>query len=166
MTALYKQEKIIYRLITMAVLAAALFFVYRIVNAGLIALPYPSELLEASNVALTEEFLSGRSPYTTAALGRTIPGINYDYPFLNSLIAAGLAKITGVSAVTAHFIISLATILASGMIGYVIVRKYAQTTVSPILTAVLFMFCHWRFGYISNKCYTFYSRCSMFCFIY
>jgi len=149
MTALYKKEKMIYRLITMAVLAAALFFVYRIVNAALIALPYPRELLEASNVALTEEFLSGRSPYSAAALGRTMPGINYDYPFLNSLIAAGLSKITGIGAVTAHYIISLSTILASGMTGYVIVRKYAQTTVAPMLTAILFMFCHWRFGYIS-----------------
>lgn len=167
----FKNEKAIYKLITLAVLAAAVFFVYRIVYAGIIAMPYPKELLEPSNVALTNEFLKGQSPYTRAALTRQVPGTNYDYPFLNSLITAGIAKVTGCSAVTAHFVISLVSIIASGLIGYCIVarqlsrdaeqgrndettekesgRRGGYTTVAPVLAGLLFMFCHFRFGYIS-----------------
>ena len=149
MIATYRKENVTYKLITMAVLAAALFFVIRIVYAGIIALPYPKELLEASNVSLTNEFLAGRSPYTIASLARFVPGTNYDYPFMNSLIAATIAKITGCTAVTAHFIISLGCILASGVIGFVMTLRCSKTTVAPSIAFILFMFCHWRFGYIS-----------------
>ncbi len=171
----------LYSLISMAVLAAALFFVYRIVNAGLIAMPYPKEILEPSNIVLTNEFLAGSSPYTADAVSRPVPGINYDYPFLNSLMAAGIAYITGCSAVTAHFAISLASILGSAVMGFAMTRralaqladkkenavgltgsgrdasgerekrgeKRGTTTIAPILAALIFMFCHFRYGYIS-----------------
>ncbi|MCR5474565.1 MAG: hypothetical protein K6F28_05115 [Lachnospiraceae bacterium] len=177
----FRHQSGLYSLISLAVLAAALFFVYRIVNAGLIALPYPKEILEPSNIVLTNEFLAGRSPYTADAVSRPVPGINYDYPFLNSLIAAGIAYITGCSAVTAHFAISLASILGSAVIGFAMTsRALAQladkkenavgltgsgnkasgerekrggktgtTTIAPILAALIFMFCHFRYGYIS-----------------
>ncbi len=146
-----KTEKInlIYRLIALMVFAAACLFIYRVVHAGILALPYPKELLEPSNVSLTRLFIEGKSPYTLSALGWEIPGINYDYPFLNSLIAAGIAKITGCSAPVAHFAISLSCILLSAVIGFSLMRKYAATPVTPVLAALLFMFCHWRFGYIS-----------------
>ena len=134
---------------TMAVLAAALFFVVRIVYAGILALPYPKELLEPSNIVLTQTFMEDRSPYTQASLAWEIPGVNYDYPFLNSLLAAAIAIVTRCGAVNAHFVISLGSILVSGLIGYSILKKYAVTTVSPVFAAILFMFCHWRFGYIS-----------------
>ena len=144
-----KSEKTVYRLITIALLAAIGLFVFRIVHAGILALPYPKELLEPSNVSLTQLFLEGKSPYRPSALGWDTPGINYDYPFLNSLIAAAIAKITGCGAVTAHFVLSLFSILISGVIGALMVKKYATTPVTPALSALLFMFCHWRFGYIS-----------------
>ena len=149
MLATFKSERIEYRLLTLAVLASCLFFVCKIVYAGLISLPYPKEILEPSNVALTNMFLEGKTPYSVASLSYDVPGINYDYPFLNSLIAAAIAKITGCSAVTAHFAISLASILISGMLGLLIVKRIARTTVAPAVAAILFMFCHWRFGYIS-----------------
>lgn len=95
----FKQEKTPYKILTMAVLAAAIFFVCRIVYAGILALHYPKELLEASNVALTETLLAGKNPYTLSSLEWDMPGVNYDYPFLNSLIAAAIAKITRCSAV-------------------------------------------------------------------
>ena len=177
----FRHQSGLYSLISLAVLAAALFFVYRIVYAGLIALPYPKEILEPSNIVLTNEFLAGRSTYTADAVTRPVPGINYDYPFLNSLIAAGIAYITGCSAVTAHFAISLASILGSAVIGFAMTsRALAQladkkenavgltgsgrdasgeiekrggkrgtTTIAPILAALIFMFCHFRYGYIS-----------------
>ncbi len=78
-----------------------------------------------------------------------MPGVNYDYPFLNSLIAAAIAKITRCSAVTAHFVISLICILGSGTIGWILTERISKTTVAPSLAAILFMFRHWRFGYIS-----------------
>ncbi|MCR5688329.1 MAG: hypothetical protein K6G58_09960 [Lachnospiraceae bacterium] len=149
MISLAKNEKIIYRLLTLAVFAAAGLFIYRIVHAGILALPYPKELLEPSNVALTRLFAEGRSPYALSALDWEVPGINYDYPFLNSLLAAAVCTVTGCGAVTAHFAISLFSILMSGVIGFVFAQRYAVTTVTPPLAAILFMFCHWRFGYIS-----------------
>ena len=145
----FKNEKPEYKLLTLAVLAAALFFVFRIIYAGIIALPYPKELLEPANIALTNSFIEGISPYTTASLEREVPGVNYDYPPLNSLVGAAIAVIAGCNAVYAHFAISLFCILASGLIGYLIVARYTRITVAPVLAALLFMFCHWRFGYIS-----------------
>ena len=134
---------------TIAVAAAAVFFVCRTLYAGFIALPYPQELLEASNVALTNMFLDGKTPYSAASLRYDVPGINYDYPFFSSLVAAAIAGVTGCSAVTAHFVISVISILGSGAIGYFTVRRFSRTTIAPILAALLFMMCHWRYGYIS-----------------
>ena len=149
MMSKFKDEGIYYKLLTLAVFAAALFFVYRIFTAALMALPYPKELLEPSNVALTNLFIEGKSPYTLSSLDWATPAVNYDYPFLNSLLAAGIALATGCDAVTAHFVISISCILLSGLIGYRFVVKYAKTSVAPALAALLFMFCHWRFGYVS-----------------
>ena len=149
MFKLFKEENIFYKLFTLAVLAAAVFFVCKIVYAGILALPYPKELLEPSNIMLTNQFLSGKSPYALSILSQDVPGVNYDYGFLASLIAAGIVKVTGYSAITAHFAISLFSILASGVIGFLIVKDISRTTVAPSIAAILFMFCHWRFGYIS-----------------
>ena len=145
----FKEERLEYKIITLAVLAAALFFVCKIIYAGIIALPYPKEVQEASNVALTNTFLSGRSPYTLSALNWDVPGVNYDYPFLNSLVAAAVAKITQCNAVTAHFFVSLVSILLSGLLGAAFVNGNLKTTIGQPLAAIMFMFCHWRYGYIS-----------------
>lgn len=139
----------LYKMITLAVLLAAIFFVCRIVYAGIIALPYPKELLEPSNIALTNTFLQGKSPYTLSSLEWEVPPVNYDYPFLNSLVAAAIARITGCTSITAHFIISLFSIIASGIIGAVMIKDQSKTSIAPVLSAIMFMFCHWRFGYIS-----------------
>ena len=145
----FKQEKTEYKILTIAVLAAALFIICRIVYAGIISLPYPKELLEASNVALTDTFLTGRSPYTLSSLKWYMPGVNYDYPFLNSLIAATIAKITGCNSVIAHFTVSIISTLGSGVIGWILAERCSKTTVAPAIAGILFIFCHWRFGYIS-----------------
>lgn len=149
MKLIFRNEKPVYKIMTLAVLAAAVFFVCKIVYAGVLALPYPKELLEPSNIMLTNQLLKGKNPYELSILSQEIPGVNYDYAFLGSLIAAAIAKITGCSAVVAHFAISLFSILASAVIGFMIVQRKAKTTVAPCLAALLFMFCHWRFGYIS-----------------
>ena len=144
-----KTLKILYKLIALAVLLAAVFFVCRIVYAGIIALPYPKELLEPSNIALTNTFLQGKSPYTLSSLDWVVPPVNYDYPFLNSLIAASIAKITCCTSVTAHFVISLLCIIGSGILGALMIKDHTRTPIAPALAAIMFMFCHWRFGYIS-----------------
>ena len=149
MLKLFREENIYYKILTLAVLAAAMFFVCKIVYAGIVALPYPKELLEPSNIMLTNQLLEGKNPYVLSVLSDKVPGVNYDYAFLGSLIAAAIAKITGCSAITAHFAISLISILATGVIGFLTVRKQSRTTVAPCLAAIMFMFCHWRFGYIS-----------------
>lgn len=148
-----------YILMTVAVLAAALFFVFRIIYAGILALPYPKEILEPSNIALTNEFMGGYGPYSEESLIRSTPGINYDYPPLGSLVAALIAKIAGCTAVTAHFAISLFSILASGAIGYAMVKracagketygKSSGSALAAVFAALIFMFCHFRYGYIS-----------------
>ncbi len=81
----FKQEKTSYKIFTMAVLAAAIFFVCRIVYAGILALPYPKELLEASNVALTETFLAGRSPTPCRLLIETCRASTMITPSLTAL---------------------------------------------------------------------------------
>ena len=150
MLKMYKEEKWEYKVITLAVLAAAIFFICRSIYGAVVAFPYPRELLEPANIALTNQFLSGINPYSYEILSADTPGVNFDYPFLNSLIAAALAKIIGCSAQAAHLVISLISIVGSGFIGVLMVKDRAKTSVSPALAAIMFMFCHWRFGYISS----------------
>ncbi len=145
----FKSENIIYKIITLAVLAAAVFFVCRTGYGALRSLPYSRELLEPANVALSNTFLEGGSPYSLESLTWERPGVNYDYPFLNSLLAAGIAALTRCNTVTAHLAISYISIILSGIIGALMVKDHTKTTVAPALTALMFMFCHWRFGYVS-----------------
>ena len=145
----FKNERIEYKLLTIAIALAALYFVYRIINNVVIGFGYPREILEPANVSLTNLFLQGKSPYTLSALTWEIPGINYDYPFLTSLLVAAIVKITGCSVLAGHYGLSIFCILATGLIGYRTINQYSETTVAPTLGALLFMFCHWRFGYVS-----------------
>ena len=145
----FKNERIEYKLLTIAIALAALYFVYRIINNVVIGFGYPREILEPANVSLTNLFLQGKSPYTFSALDWEIPGINYDYPFLTSLLVAAIVKITGCSVLAGHYGLSIFCILATGLIGYRTINQYSETTVAPTLGALLFMFCHWRFGYVS-----------------
>lgn len=149
MRSIIRNEKLSYKLLTLAVLGAAVFFVCKIVYAGILELPFPKELLEPSNIMLTNQLVEGRNPYELSILSQEIPGVNYDYAFMGSLIAAAIVKITGCSAVLAHFFISLFSILASAVIGFMIIGDRTRSSVAPCLVAILFMFCHWRFGYIS-----------------
>lgn len=145
----FKNERIEYKLLTIAIALAALYFVYRIINNVVIGFGYPREILEPANVSLTNLFLQGKSPYTLSALDWEVPGINYDYPFLTSLVVAAIVKITGCSVLAGHYALSIFCILATGLIGYRTINHYSETTVAPTLGTLLFMFCHWRFGYVS-----------------
>ena len=89
-------------------------------------------------VALTNMFLEGKSPYLAASIQYEVPGINYDYPFFASLLAAAIAAVFKCSAVVAHFVISVISILGSGIIGFFAVKKYSKTTIAPLFASFLF----------------------------
>ena len=145
----FSEQRLTYKILSIAAFTVAIFFACKVIYAGFVALPYPQELQEASNVALTNMFIDGKTPYSVASLQYDTPGINYDYPFFGSLVAAAIAAIFGCSAVVAHFVISVISILGSGLIGFAVVKRYSRTMVAPFLAAFLFMVCHWRYGYVS-----------------
>lgn len=145
----FKEEKIIYKLMTLMLLAGMIFFVFRIIYSCVRGLPYPSEQLEPSNIALTRMFRNGTTPYTLASLDLDVLAVNYEYPFLGSVFALVLSYLVGGNIVLAHYIISFAAIIGTGVLGYLIVDRYSKTTASPVAAAILFMMCHWRFGYVS-----------------
>ena len=146
---IFREEKMAYKLMTLGIFGVMVWFLINVAVNVIAGAKIPNEILEPSNVALTNLFIEGKSPYTLSALEWEIPGINYDYPFLASLAAAGISKLTGLSAAAAHYLLSYMSMLLSGIVGYLIIRKYALTTVAPVLGAFLFLLCHWRFGFIS-----------------
>ena len=145
----FKEEKLIYKLMTLGLILGFIFFVAKVLNSVIIGYGYPREILEPANIALTRSFLTDRVPYVLKSLDYEIPAINYEYPFIVSLLAAGIVKITGCEILLAHYILSIGAFLATGVLGYLFVKPYVKTTVAPIASAILFLMCHWRFGYIS-----------------
>lgn len=144
-------EKLSNRLITIATIAVMLLFICRIVYVGLIAMPYPKNMDDPANIALTETFLGESSPYTLESVDRSVPDINYSYPFMNSAIAVWIVNVFGVAPVNAHFIISLFSILLSGHFGYLIMKRYSDVGFIPFIAGFLFMLCHWNNGFISSS---------------
>ena len=149
MIKLFKEEKFRYKIITLAVCAIMGWFLYNVASKVILSVNYPGEILEPANVALSNLFKEGKSPYTLSALGWDVPGINYDYPFLTSLVVAGISVITGLPTYVCHALLSFTCIVLSGALGYCVIRRYSGTTVAPTLGAFLFMICHWRFGFVS-----------------
>ena len=145
----FKEENIIYKGLTLAVLAGMIYFVARVIVNVILGINYPNELLEPSNVALTRMFLEGKCPYVLNSLNYEIPAVNYEYPFLGSLLSALVALCIGGNAVLAHYIVSFAAFIGTGILGYFILTPYSKTTVAPVAGAFLFLLCHWRFGFIS-----------------
>ena len=145
----FKKENILYKLMTLGLIAGLVFFVARVLYGVLISADYPRELLEPSNIALTRAFLTGKIPYTLDSLSYEVPAINYEYPFVSSLLAAGIVALSGCRIVTAHYIISTLAFLGTGVLGYLIIKPYSRTSLAPVAGAILFMMCHWRFGFIS-----------------
>ncbi|MBR5766202.1 MAG: hypothetical protein IKX95_05405 [Lachnospiraceae bacterium] len=146
---LFKNEKPVYKIFTVILILFSAYFVSWVFRGLLIGLDYPKEMFEQSNINLTNAFLSGRNPYLIANM--TGPGqeppIVYVYPFLNSLIASGLAFIMGGNAVLAQYILSFAVMIGTGLLGAGIVSRYSRSTIGPTLAFIMLMFCHWRYGY-------------------
>ncbi|MCR5790351.1 MAG: hypothetical protein K6G83_10745 [Lachnospiraceae bacterium] len=148
---LFRKEKIVLRLFTVLLLLFSAYFLFWVFRGFLSGLTYPKEKLELSNINFTNALLNGRNPYlleNVAGPGEE-PPVVYMYPFVNNLIAAGLSFIFGGNAFLAHYVLSFAAMLLSGLLGAAIVTQYSRTTVGPALSFILIMFCHWRYGYTS-----------------
>lgn len=151
MVATFKKQPTIYKLLTAGILVYAVYFVVKITYNMILGLDFPNELLEPSNIQLTQSILDGKIPYAREALvelGQR-PGVSYEYPFITCLFAAGFSLLLGRNVILAHYIVSLLSIIGTGIVGALIVRRYSKTTVGPMFTFMLLMFCHWRYGYIS-----------------
>lgn len=145
----FKKQNILYKLMTVGLLLGMIFFLGKVLVNLVLGLRYPNELLEPSNVYLTRMILEGKTPYSLASLEYDIPAVNYEYPFMNSLLSALVALLIGRNVVAAHYIVSFVAFIASGVLGYMIIKPLSKTSAAPIAGALLFMMCHWRFGYIS-----------------
>lgn len=156
MVSMLKQERIAYRIIALAAVAVMLFVVCRIVYVGLIGLPYPTGAGDAGNIALTRMFMEKRSPYAVDSLDSYVPDINYSQSFVNSALAVLLCEMFALAPVNAHFIISLVSIMLSGYLGFMFVKRYVSSPICiPALTALGFVLVHWRGGYVSPTPYHF-----------
>ena len=145
----FKEENALYKLMTVIIIFGIVFMIVKVVVNVARGLNYPNELLEPSNVALTRMFLEGKCPYVKNSLNYDIPAVNYEYPFMGSLVSAMVALMVGKNVVLAHYIVSFVAFLGTGILGYIIIKPYSKTTVSPFAGAFLFLMCHWRFGFIS-----------------
>lgn len=148
----FKKENIIYKLLTLLIIAVIILFLGRVIKNTIVGLNYPNEMLEPSNVNLTNSILQGRVPYDKANLvvpGEQEPPINYEYPFLNSVVSAFFALLFAGNTVLAHYFVSFASMIGTAILGSIIINRYSRTTIGPTAAFILLMFCHWRYGYIS-----------------
>lgn len=86
---------------------------------------YPYELREGANAALTKCFLQGVNPYSVeTALNDGAPSLFYMYPFMYSLLVAGLSIIIPfVDLLLLHYIVSFACGIGAAVVGALIVRS-------------------------------------------
>lgn len=147
----FKKEHIVYKAITIGIVIFIVFFIGRIIKNTIVGLDYPNEILEPANVLLTKSLLNGNVPYNikNAVTPGIEPPVNFEYPFLNNIVAAGFSFLTGGNVILAHYIVSFLAMVISAVIVWVILNRYSNTTVGPTMGFLLTMFCHWRYGYIS-----------------
>ena len=112
---------------------------------------YPYELREGANIALTRSFLKGANPYTLEiSLDSVRPSLFYMYPFMYSLLVAGISIILPfVDLPLLHYIISFICGTTAAAIGAYIVKKETVSPFAPLTTFFLMLSCSWRGAYIS-----------------
>ncbi|MCR5267073.1 MAG: hypothetical protein K6E16_00960 [Lachnospiraceae bacterium] len=148
----FREQSVLYKLMTIAILAFAVFFLCK---CCIHLLQFPGavgEYREAADVQLTQAFLNGDNPYRLASIEieRDIPPVLYQYSFLNSLIAAGIALLLGGRVILAHYVLALLCMTGSGVLAFRMIDRHSQQTVLPMLGGTLTLFCHWRSGYVST----------------
>lgn len=148
----YKKQNIIYKIITIMIMVIIVVFLAKITKNTLVGLSYPNELLEPANINLTNSFLRGNVPYARENIvipGEKEPPINFEYPFLTSIVAALLSYLFAGNVVLAHYFLSYFAMVGTAILGSIIIFKNSRTTVGATTGFLLLMFCHWRYGYIS-----------------
>ena len=149
--AKYKNEHILYKLLTFAIIAVIALFLLRVVKNTIVGLDYPNEILEPADVNFTNALLEGNNPYLRENIAKEgeEPPVNYEYPFLNNICAAAFSFITGGNTVAAHYLVSFIAMVGTAVLGAVIIGRYSRTSVGAMAGFLLLLFCHWRYGYIS-----------------
>lgn len=148
----FKKENIVYKLLTLLIIAVTILFLGRVIKNTIVGLDYPNELLEPANINLTNSILHGNVPYDKANLvvpGEQEPPINYEYPFLNSVVAALFSFVFWGNTVLAHYFVSFVSMIGTAILGSIIIYRKSRTTVGAAVGFLFLMFCHWRYGYIS-----------------
>ena len=153
MKSKHKNQTIWHTILTLMILAFAVFFLTKCVRHYLAFPAAVNEYWEAADVQLTQAFMSGDNPYRLESLrtNREVPPVFYQYSFLNSVCCAGLALLLGGRAVLAHYLFALLCMIGSAIFSYLIIDRYSTQSVTPMLGALLTLFCHWRFGYLSTS---------------
>lgn len=137
---------------TIAILAFAVFFLCKC-WIHISTVPYAvNEYREAADVQLTEAFLKGEIPYRLESLDAPgeMPPVLYQYSFLNSVVCALFSLLLGRRVVLAHYLVAFLSMIGSSILSFHLIGKRSGQTILPVLGAVLTLFCHWRFGYLST----------------
>lgn len=143
-----------HKLINIVILVFAAYFLCKICI-NVFSHPYAvNEYREGADVQLTQAFLEDDNPYRLESLSDNrdseMPPVLYQYSFLNSALGAFVALFTGRNAVLALYILAVLSMIGSSLLVYFMIRRSVKNTSLPLLGAVLTLFCHWRFGYIST----------------
>lgn len=148
----FKREKTIYKIITVCLVAFFLYFLTMVINNSIDGLSYPKERYEVVNARYTQSILDGNNPFVNRPKAEygTEPPVVYEYAFVSGFITALFSLFVGGKVLLAHYIVSFLAMVGSGILGFLIVKKYCETTVAPLFCFVLQLFCHWRYGYISS----------------
>lgn len=149
-----KKQPIWHSLISIAILIFAVYFICKI-SINVFSHPYAvNECREAADVQLTQAFLEGDNPYLLESLDKNresgMPPVLYQYSFLNSALGAVIALLVGGDARVALYLLAILSMIGSGMLVYLMIRRNVNNTTFPILGATLSLFCNWRFGYLST----------------
>ena len=113
---------------------------------------YPREYRDAANVQLTQALLDGVNPYV---LDKDTFQIVNVYTPLNSVIAAGLIKLTGMEILTCHYYLYVFYAVAIAILVsfnvYRLVKNFGKADAIVLaMTFALSFSVAWRIGYVST----------------
>lgn len=115
----------------------------------MISYEIPNEIRQGANVALTEAFARGENPYRMMTNGNGEPMVFYMYPFLHSLIGAGIVKLTSLPATLVLLGLNFLYITATAVLISRITYCYTKEPYTVILAFLLSHYCGWRYTYVS-----------------
>lgn len=112
----------------------------------MISYEIPNEIRQGANVALTEAFARGENPHRMMTNGNGEPMVFYMYPFLHSLIGAGIVKLTSLPATLVLLGLNFLYITATAVLISRITYCYTKEPYTVILD---YIGCTALFGIVS-----------------